>query len=75
VPVKNDIVAMGEIGLSGELRQIGSIDIRVSEAARLGFKKIVLPHKNTVSIKDAKIPKDVELIYVKSIFDALDLIV
>jgi len=75
IPVKNDIVAMGEIGLSGELRQISGIDIRVSEAARLGFKKIVLPHKNTVSQKDAKIPKEVELIQVKSIFDALDLIV
>ena len=75
IPVKNDIVAMGEIGLSGELRQISNIDVRVSEAARLGFKKIVLPHKNTVSIKDVKVSKEVELIYVKSIFDALDLIV
>jgi len=48
--------------------------VRVSEAARLGFKKIVLPHKNTVSIKDAKIAKEVEIIQVRSIFDALDLI-
>jgi len=75
VPVNNDIVAMGEIGLSGELRQISNIDVRVTEAARLGFKKIVLPHKNIINIKNVKGAESVELIYVKSIFDALDLIV
>jgi len=74
IPVNNDIVAMGEIGLSGEVRQISNIDVRVSEASRLGFKKIVLPHKNIISLKDAKIGKDVEIIQVKSIFDALALI-
>jgi DNA repair protein RadA/Sms len=70
-PVDNEIVAMGEIGLSGELRQISNIDIRVSEAVRLGFRKIVLPHKNAVKNTSAGI----EIIQVKSIFDALDLIV
>ncbi|MCL1858353.1 MAG: DNA repair protein RadA [Oscillospiraceae bacterium] len=71
IPVHNDIVAMGEVGLSGELRQISNIDTRVSEAIRLGFKKIVLPHKNIINIKKS----EAEIIYVKSIFDALDLIV
>ncbi|MCL2096485.1 MAG: DNA repair protein RadA [Oscillospiraceae bacterium] len=71
-PVNNDIVAMGEVGLSGELRQISNIDVRVSEASRLGFKKIVLPHKNIINPKNTD--KSVEIIYVKSIFDALDLL-
>ncbi|MCL1794346.1 MAG: DNA repair protein RadA [Oscillospiraceae bacterium] len=75
IPVHNDIVAMGEVGLSGELRQISNIDVRVSEAARLGFKKIVLPHKNVINAKSTKDSAAVEIIYVKSIFDALDLIV
>jgi DNA repair protein RadA/Sms len=74
IPVDNDIVAMGEVGLSGELRQIGNIDVRVSEAARLGFKKIVLPHKNIINTKSLKNSDAFEIIYVKSIFDALDLI-
>jgi DNA repair protein RadA/Sms len=74
VPVDNNIVAMGEVGLSGELRQVNQIDIRVMEAARLGFKKIVLPHKNIINIKDLK-KNDIEIVYIKSIFDALDLIV
>jgi DNA repair protein RadA/Sms len=71
IPVDNNIVAMGEVGLSGELRQVNNIDMRVMEAARLGFKKIVLPHKNTVNIKDLE---NIEIIYIKSIFDALDLL-
>jgi DNA repair protein RadA/Sms len=72
MPVDNDIVAMGEVGLSGEVRQINNIDVRVMEAVRLGFKKIVLPHKNIINIKDLK--KDIEIVHIKSIFDALDLI-
>ena len=78
IPVDNDIVAMGEVGLSGELRQVSNVDIRVMEAARLGFKKIVLPHKNIINIKDLKNrtdSDDIEIIYIKSIFDALDLLV
>ena len=74
LPVDNNIVAMGEVGLSGELRQVGNTDMRVMEAARLGFKKIVLPHKNIINIKDLK-NSDIEIIYIKSIFDSLDLIV
>lgn len=74
IPVDNNIVAMGEVGLSGELRQVNNIDIRVMEAARLGFKKIVLPHKNIINIKDLK-NNDIEIVRIKSIFDALDLIV
>ena len=74
IPVPNEIVAMGEVGLSGELRQIGNIDIRVSEAVRLGFTKIALPHKNSLHLKNITDSGKVELIYLKSIFDALDLL-
>jgi len=70
IPVDNNIVAMGEVGLSGELRQINNIEVRVMEAVRLGFKKIVVPHKNIVNINQS----GVEIIYLRSIFDALDLI-
>ena len=70
IPVDNGIVAMGEVGLSGELRQINNIDIRAMEAIRLGFKKIVVPHKNIININQS----GVEIIYIRSIFDALDLI-
>jgi DNA repair protein RadA/Sms len=43
VPVPDDVVACGEIGLGGELRQVGATPRRLSEAARLGFRRAVVP--------------------------------
>jgi DNA repair protein RadA/Sms len=43
VPVPDDIVACGEIGLGGELRQVGATARRLAEAARLGFRRAIVP--------------------------------
>ncbi len=43
VPIGADVVACGEVGLGGELRQVGQLDRRLGEAARLGFRRAVLP--------------------------------
>jgi DNA repair protein RadA/Sms len=42
-PVDPESVAIGEIGLSGELRSVGQIERRLGEARRLGFRKAVIP--------------------------------
>ena len=42
-PLEAATVAVGEIGLSGELRSVGQLDRRLSEAARLGFTRVVVP--------------------------------
>ncbi|HOA85697.1 MAG TPA: DNA repair protein RadA, partial [Bacillota bacterium] len=44
--IPDDIIAMGEIGLSGECRAINNLDARLREAARLGFTKALIPHRN-----------------------------
>ncbi|MGQ9674173.1 MAG: DNA repair protein RadA [Chloroflexota bacterium] len=41
--VSPDLVAIGEVGLSGELRRVGHLDRRLAEAAKLGFKRCLLP--------------------------------
>jgi DNA repair protein RadA/Sms len=41
--VPADIVAIGEVGLGGELRRVGQMDRRLAEAARLGFKRAIVP--------------------------------
>ncbi len=41
--VPSDLVAVGEVGLGGELRQVGSTPRRLAEAARLGFRRAILP--------------------------------
>lgn len=43
VPLPPDLVACGEVGLGGELRQVGSAGRRLAEAARLGFRRAVVP--------------------------------
>jgi len=43
-PVPAELVALGEVGLGGELRQVAHTDRRLAEAARLGFRAAVVPH-------------------------------
>lgn len=45
-PLPDDVVAFGEIGLAGEIRSVSCAEQRVAEAARLGFKKILVPAQN-----------------------------
>jgi len=59
---------VGEVGLSGEVRGVTLIDRRVSEAARLGFKRIIMPAVNTGQVSQ----KNIELIAVDNIQTALD---
>jgi len=43
VPVPADLVVCGEVGLAGELRQVGRLDRRLAEVARLGFGRVLVP--------------------------------
>ncbi|MFQ5879557.1 MAG: DNA repair protein RadA, partial [Dehalococcoidia bacterium] len=42
-PLAGDLVAVGEVGLSGELRSVGQLERRLSEAERLGFTRALVP--------------------------------
>lgn len=42
-PIPQDVIALGEVGLSGELRSVAHLERRLLEAERLGFKRCVLP--------------------------------
>jgi DNA repair protein RadA/Sms len=46
IPIPSDTALCGEIGLAGEVRAVGHIEIRVREAQRLGFKRMILPANN-----------------------------
>jgi len=67
VGVDPELVVMGEVGLSGELRAIAHLDRRVAEAARLGFKRCLIP-KTSARISA---PKDIELIPVSTLREAI----
>lgn len=68
-PLESDVIALGEVGLSGEVRSVSQIEGRVNEARKLGFKKCFVPDSSRESLKDAK---GIELIFVKSVADAID---
>ena len=70
-PVDPLAVAVGEIGLGGEIRTIGRIERRVQEAMKLGFKRIVVPENN---VKGAKGNGTIEVIGVDRIEKAMEVL-
>ena len=69
--VPDDIIAIGELGLSGEVRAVSNLEQRVKEAARLGFTKAAVPHRN---LEKRKIDCGIERIGGQSIYDTLKLL-
>ncbi len=49
--VPRDLLAIGEIGLTGELRPVQNCDKLLKEAERMGFKEVILPKKNAEKLK------------------------
>jgi len=72
VPVDSQSIAIGEVGLSGEVRAVSQIEKRVQEAQKLGFKRVVLPKNNLKSFQQSN---GIELCGVEHIDDAVALLV
>jgi len=68
-PVDPDMVLVGEIGLSGELRSVGQLERRLAEAAKLGFRRSVYPHTS----RKPSTTDGFEIIGVRSVAEALDI--
>ena len=52
VPIPKDMVIIGEVGLTGEVRRINLIEKRLKEAEKLGFKKCIIPESNKKVLKE-----------------------
>lgn len=66
--VPGDLAAVGEVGLTGELRSVSSLSQRLAEVQRLGFKKCMIPARNHGKITE---PEGLQLIRVRNIREAL----
>ena len=64
-----DTAAIGEVGLTGEIRTVSAMNQRLTEVARLGFSKCVIPARWK---GDLKTPTGLELITVKNVREAMD---
>ena len=72
VPIKENVIAFGEVGLSGELRSVPRVSARINEAARMGFSECILPASSLKQV--AACPESIKLIGVKRLGDAIRLI-
>ncbi len=52
VPVGPEVVAFGEVGLSGEIRAVSQAELRLREAAKIGFKKAVIPKGSALRLRE-----------------------
>jgi len=69
-PVAADMALMGEVGLSGELRSVSQLDRRLNEAAKLGFRRCLVPKSWR---RGATADADIEVLTARSLAEALDL--
>ncbi len=69
--IPDSLIAIGELGLAGECRGVANVELRVKEAARLGFSKAIIPTHN---LKGMKKIGGIEIIPVKNVYDLLKLL-
>ena len=68
-PIDNGLVAIGEVGLTGEIRAVSNLGKRLSEVARLGFTKCVIPQNGSEKLE---IPKGLTVYPVKNLREAIE---
>ncbi len=69
--IPDSLIAIGELGLAGECRSVANLELRVKEAARLGFTTAVIPHQS----KRGTLKADgIKTVTVKNVYDLLKLL-
>ena len=68
ISIKEDIVAIGEVGLTGEVRSVNMIDKRIKEAEKLGYKTCIIPESNKKLLKEKY---KLDIIGARNIIDAM----
>lgn len=71
IPVSEDVVVTGEVGLTGEVRAVSFIEKRIAECKKLGFKKIVIPRNNYDTVKDIQ---GIDIIPVDNLRQAINIV-
>ncbi len=67
--VSNDLVAIGEVGMTGEIRAVSHMNQRLGEVARLGFQKCIIPRSGTEKIE---IPAGLTVYRVRNLREAIE---
>lgn len=67
-PIDSDLVAIGEVGLTGEIRAVSHLNQRLAEVARLGFKRCIIPRNSSDKLE---IPDKLTVYRVRNIQEAI----
>ncbi|PJF42186.1 MAG: DNA repair protein RadA [Phototrophicales bacterium] len=68
IPIPADLAIVGEVGLSGELRAVSQLGLRLNEAAKLGFKRVLIPK----TLREKATPPDgLQILQARSLPEAL----
>ena len=68
-PIADDLVAIGEVGLTGEIRSVSHMNQRLVEVARLGFKKCIIPRNCSERLE---VPEGVAIYRVRNLREAIE---
>ena len=68
IPIPNDVIAIGEVGLTGEVRSVNQIEKRIKEAEKPRLKKCIIPESNKKLLKDTY---KLDIIGVQNISEAM----
>lgn len=71
VPIADDVVAIGEVGLTGEIRSVSHLNQRLQEVSRLGFRKCIIPKGGAEKLE---IPEGLTVYRVRNIREAIEVI-
>ena len=69
-PIASDLVAIGEIGLTGEIRSVSHMNQRLIEIERLGFKRCIIPYKTSEKLT---IPNTLTVYRIKNLREAIEI--
>ena len=69
-PIADDLVAIGEVGLTGEIRSVSHLNQRLGEVSRLGFKKCIIPRGGSEKLD---IPQGLEVYRVRNLREAIEM--
>ena len=69
-PIAKDLVAIGEVGLTGEIRSVSHMNQRMAEIARLGFKKCIIPKKTAEKLE---VPDGLTVYKVQNLREAIEI--
>ena len=69
-PIADNLSAIGEVGLTGEIRSVSHMSHRLQEIARLGFKKVIIPKYGSEKLE---IPEGLEVYRVRNIREAIEI--